>query len=102
MPWPRARFTNKRCRNNYPIQQNSSTFIILLGDFMEVFIARYHDNWNNDNEPYMNDEDLYRVVFKVWDTDHSNFIDIDEYREFDEYYLDISMAKNLYDFLMKH
>ncbi|MCF8230446.1 MAG: hypothetical protein K9J24_15980 [Bacteroidales bacterium] len=52
----------------------------------------------DDDELFTEDEWWYgydyeyeqtRMVFNKWDYDNSNFIEIDEYTDFDAYYLDI-------------
>ncbi len=48
-----------------------------------------YTDWDVDGDNYLNEYELARMVFNNWDYDNSNFIEIDEYNDFDFYYLDI-------------
>lgn len=49
----------------------------------------YYSEWDVDEDMYLNEYELARMVFNNWDYDDSNFIEKDEYEEFDTFYLDI-------------
>lgn len=49
----------------------------------------YYPEWDVDEDMYLNEHELARMVFNNWDYDDSNFIEKDEYEEFDTFYLDI-------------
>lgn len=49
----------------------------------------FYENWDVNKDKNLNEYELARMLFNNWDFDDSNFIEPDEYEEFDSYYLDI-------------
>lgn len=64
--------------------------VIEYGEYKNSVAATdYYAVWDIDNDTYLDEHELARVVFNSWDVDDSNFIEKDEYKDFDSYYLDI-------------
>lgn len=49
----------------------------------------FYTVWDVDANGYLNEYELARMVFNNWDIDNTNFIELDEYQDFDSHYLDI-------------
>ncbi|MFW5820949.1 MAG: hypothetical protein ACOCWA_06645 [Bacteroidota bacterium] len=49
----------------------------------------FYSDWDVDEDKNLSEYELARMLFIKWDSDDSNFIEKDEYQEFDQYYLDI-------------
>lgn len=59
-------------------------------EFYDIFDdTDYYTVWDVDADGYLNEFELARMVFNNWDIDNTNFIEVDEYQEFDSLYLDI-------------
>lgn len=54
-----------------------------------LFETDFYDMWDVNDDGYLNEYELARMVFNNWDYDDSNFIERDEYTDFDAFYLDI-------------
>lgn len=48
----------------------------------------FFEAWDVDANEHLNELEIARGVFNNWDRDHSNFLDPQEYENFDSYYLD--------------
>lgn len=48
----------------------------------------YFPDWDTNNDRIISELELAKMVFNHWDSDDSNFIEEDEYEEFDDYFLD--------------
>lgn len=60
---------------------------VTLDEFEEVFAANYYDDWNNDDNEYLDDEDFFMTVYGMWDTDGDKTLSDAEWRMgFDYYY----------------
>ena len=49
----------------------------------------FYSDWDTDLDDYLTEEELAMGVFNRWDTDNSGTLDMEEYGDFDSYYLDI-------------
>ena len=49
----------------------------------------FYQDWDKDDDGNIDEEELATGVFEIWDMDNSKFIEMDEYIDFDSYYLDI-------------
>ncbi len=71
------------------IDINNDGFVEYAEYYAALRKTSYFDTWDVDDDNYLDQFELARLVFNSWDFDDSNFIEIDEYDAFDDYYLDI-------------
>lgn len=48
-------------------------------EFQEVFTANFYDDWNQNDDEYLDDEDCYLSVYEIWDIDNDNLLSEDEW-----------------------
>jgi hypothetical protein len=62
-------------------------------EFMEVFTNNFYNDWNNDDNQYLDDEDFYLSVYDIWDTDNDMLLSKDEwFLGYDYYYGDFILT----------
>lgn len=54
-----------------------------------LYPTQYYTVWDVDEDTYLSELELARLVFNNWDINDNNFLELDEYQKFDSYYLDI-------------
>jgi len=54
-----------------------------------LYPTEYYMVWDVDEDTYLSELELARLVFNNWDINDNNFLELDEYQNFDSYYLDI-------------
>lgn len=58
-------------------------------EFVEAFTSYYTKDWNNRENNYFDDENLYRSVFDIWDSDNDQLLDSNEWSNaYDNYFKD--------------
>lgn len=58
-------------------------------EFTEVFTSNFYDDWNKNDDEYLDDEDFYLSVFEIWDADNDNLLSQEEWLlGYDYYYGD--------------
>lgn len=68
--------------------------LISYEEFEEVFTANFYNDWNQDDDPYLDDEDLYISSFEVWDVDEDDVLSEDEWVvAFDHYFGDYVVSE---------
>lgn len=55
-------------------------------EFTEVFTIHYYDDWNLEDDEYLDDEDFYSSVFKVWDENSDDVLSREEWTGGYDYY----------------
>ncbi len=56
-------------------------------EFKDVFSANYYDDWNNKDDPYLDDEDFYISIYDMWDADDDKMLTEEEWiMGYDYYY----------------
>jgi Ca2+-binding EF-hand superfamily protein len=68
----------------------NSSGLIEEQEFVAVFDQHYYDDWNREDDKYLDDEDFYQVVFDVWNTDTDSLLSEEEWalaysEEFNQY-----------------
>lgn len=53
--------------------------LIEQDEFVEVFTDNFYNDWDDQDDPYLDDEDFYKATFRVWDDDRNEFIDKEEW-----------------------
>jgi len=71
------------------IDTDGDGFIEYAEYYDALYDTDYYAVWDVDKDTYLDQYELARMVFNNWDYDNSNFIEFDEYIDFDSYYLDI-------------
>lgn len=71
------------------IDTDGDGFIEYTEYYDYFYPTNYYVIWDVDEDTYLNEFELARVVFNNWDIDDDNFIEKNEYVMFDSYYLDI-------------
>lgn len=60
---------------------------ISLEEFEDVFTANYYRDWDNDDDPYLDDEDFHTGVYDAFDADDDQMLTEEEWLYgFDYYY----------------
>lgn len=54
--------------------------LISRSEFVDVFTFNYVDDWNTTDNDYLDDEDFFQVVYRVWDVDHDNKLTDQEWK----------------------
>jgi len=63
--------------------------LISKQEFKDVFTANFYDDWNNDDDEYLDDEDFYLSVYEIWDIDEDRLLSEEEWlMGYDYYYGD--------------
>ncbi len=52
---------------------------IQLSEFIKVFTANYYNDWNTNDDDYLDDEDFYSSSYGTWDVDKNKIIDQEEW-----------------------
>ena len=61
--------------------------LIDMNEFQETFTANYYDDWDRDDDPYLDDEDFHTGVYNIWDADDDQLLSEEEWLYgFDYYY----------------
>ena len=61
--------------------------IISPQEFEAVFTANYYDDWNREDDEYLDDEDFYHGTYYMWDQDEDNTLSHEEWiMGYDHYY----------------
>lgn len=68
---------------------NDADNLIDREEFKNTFTANYYDDWNNEDDEYLDDEDFYVSVYDIWDTDDDELLTEEEWiMGYDYYYGD--------------
>jgi Ca2+-binding EF-hand superfamily protein len=68
---------------------NDNDNLIDREEFKETFTANYYDDWNNQDDDYLDDEDFYVSVYDMWDADEDEVLTEEEWiMGYDYYYGD--------------
>jgi len=52
---------------------------ITLDEFQEAFANHYYSRWNPENKETVEEDDLLRATYRMWDTDKNQNLDEEEY-----------------------
>jgi Ca2+-binding EF-hand superfamily protein len=55
-------------------------------EFTNVFTANFYDDWNKNDDEYLDDEDFYLTVFEIWDEDNDKLLSKEEWLYGYDYY----------------
>lgn len=61
--------------NDWDTDENNR---INMEEFQSHFIENYYPDWNLDNDEYLDDEDFYRMTFRVLDSNKDEYLDTSE------------------------
>lgn len=76
--------------SDFDINANNS---IEKEEFTKVFTENFYDDWNNDDDEYLDDEDFYLSVYEIWDTNNDMLLSKDEWiLGYDYYYGDFILT----------
>ncbi len=68
---------------------NDNSGVIEKNEFHKTFTKNFYDDWNQNDDPYLDDEDFYMTVYDVWDVDNDMALSYEEWlRGYDFYYGD--------------
>ena len=62
--------------SDFDVDGNS---LITRTEFINVFTDNFIDDWDNVDNEYLDDEDFFRIVYKIWDVDNDDVLSIDEW-----------------------
>ncbi len=63
--------------------------VITEDEFSDVFAANYYEDWNSEDDEYLDDEDFYNKTYQMWDTDDNNRLSKEEWTfGYDNYFGD--------------
>lgn len=48
-------------------------------EFIDVFSSNYYDDWDQNDNAYLDDEDFLTSTFRVWDEDENEYIEEEEW-----------------------
>jgi Ca2+-binding EF-hand superfamily protein len=60
--------------------------VIEKDEFRQVFTKYYYKDWNKSEDPYLDDEDFYSSVYRIWDLDNDDYMSEEEWVRGYEYY----------------
>ncbi len=64
--------------------------VLAYSEFYDaLYPSKFYEDWNLDDDDMLSENELAENVFKRWDYDNSGSIDLDEFSDFDSYYLEI-------------
>lgn len=53
--------------------------LITRTEFIDVFTANFYNDWNNVDNEYLDDEDFFKIVYRIWDVNNDDLLSIDEW-----------------------
>lgn len=70
------------------IDKDNNTYIDYSEYDSVIYKTKFYEEMDVNKDEFMDELELSRAIFNLWDLDNSNFIEPDEYVKFDAYYIE--------------